>query len=434
MAFIDDIVPDFAGDLLGLRDTKIPGWKSRLKEAAYTSPGGTRQTFLYVDFKRSIRKRTSSFEFNGLDGKYIQDRGHDGGDYPFTCYFSGEDHDQLATSFEDLLIEQGRGVLEHPMYGTFDVIPTGSIERTNAMVTGANESIVSVTFSTTLADAYPIPEFTSRNAIDQTLKNFDIAAAAEFDSSIPLKGATGAAQMYSSVTDALAIANSTIGALSDATAAARRAYADQQRLINDSLDTLVGAPLNLAQQLIALVKAPANALSSIQSRLSAYAAFAQRLFDKPTRYPNDLYINNLLTLAASNATVLACNSTNFSNRSEAQGAARDVIELLDAVNAYNDNNFSTAQAALPSAIDVGGAYQQNQDAVSAVSSSLISSSFDLRVERAVYLDRERSPVDVCAQYLKSLTDTAYQSFLDTNQIGGDENYLLPLGRRIVYYE
>ena len=427
--FFDQILPNSAFDLLG--ETKIPGWQSRLKEAAYTSPNNNRQTFLYVDLKRTINKRTTDFQFNGINGKFIQDRGHDGGEFPLACYFSGEDHDQLATNFESILIESGRGVLEHPLYGTFDVVPVGSIQRTNAMVTGANESIVSVTFSTTLADAYPLPTFSTRNAIDRVLKNFDIASAAEFDSALPLKGATGQSQLLSTVTDAVAIAGQTIGKLSESTAEQRRAFEDQQRLINNSLDTLVGQPLNLAQQLVNLIKSPAIAATSFTSRIAGYAAFAERLFGKPLRYPNDLYVNNLLTLAAVNASVLAANTTTFSNRREAQEAARNMIALNEAVNSYNDNNFADAE--FPN-VDEGGAYQSNQNAVAGSSGQLVEQSFDLRVERIVTLERERSPVDVCAQYVKSLTDEALQTFLDNNLIGGDEMFLLPRGRRIVYYE
>ena len=68
-------------------------WQDRVKEAAYTSPGGTRTPFLYEDVRMSIEKKTTGFDFPDADGTLVQDLGHTGRRYPLRMFFSGDDYD-----------------------------------------------------------------------------------------------------------------------------------------------------------------------------------------------------------------------------------------------------------------------------------------------------------------------------------------------------
>jgi len=255
MGFGDAVVGAIK-NALGLDEggADIPGWQKRLKEAAYTGPEGTRIVFQYVDLKRSINLRNKIFRFNGINGKFIQSNGHDEGDYPIVAFFTGDDQDRLGTAFEGLLTEPGRGKLEHPMYGTFDVVPTGQIQRENLMVNAANQTAIMVTLSTTLADVYPEFGAVPKNTIDQTLGAWDVGAAAAFETTVDLNDPVGQALMGNSVGKALTKSAQTIRAVSGGLASAQRAYDNQARKITESIDTLVTAPANLAGQLIDLVK------------------------------------------------------------------------------------------------------------------------------------------------------------------------------------
>ncbi len=82
-------------------------WNDRLREAAYTSPDGTRLTFHYENVSRTFDKKTSSFEFPDADGTYIQDTGHSGRRYPMRLFFWGDDYDIDAEAFDALLRERG---------------------------------------------------------------------------------------------------------------------------------------------------------------------------------------------------------------------------------------------------------------------------------------------------------------------------------------
>src|SRR5690606_18902767 len=132
------------GALLGLN--RPQDWRDRIKEGAYTSPGGTRIIFDFEDVSRETEKWTTAFAFRGVRDEYVQDNGHGSRKYPLRCIFSGDDCDRLATAFEAALLETGIGRLEHPLYGTFDVVPFGTISRRDGLKDQANVSVVEVTF------------------------------------------------------------------------------------------------------------------------------------------------------------------------------------------------------------------------------------------------------------------------------------------------
>src|SRR5690606_39216569 len=140
-------------------------WEDRARRGAYTSPSGVRIEFDFVQVSRETPKRTKAFEFPGLDGAYVQDNGFGARQYPLLCYFAGADCDLEATQFESALLERGVGRLEHPLYGTFDVVPYEAVARRDDLVSSANQAVVEVTFWTSIRELYPSSGVSSANEI-----------------------------------------------------------------------------------------------------------------------------------------------------------------------------------------------------------------------------------------------------------------------------
>jgi len=430
---LGDAIVDAVLDTLGLGgsdEVPIPGWQERLKEAAYTSPGGTRIVFQYVDLKRVSTKRTAKFFFNGIDGKYVQDNGHDDGDYPIVALFTGDDNDRLGTAFEAACLEKGRGRLEHPSYGTFDVVPTGTIERSNAMVDEANQTRVAVVFSSTLAQVYPDVSGIPTSQIAASIAGFDVASAAEFAGTVDTNTPVLQALLKNDVTKGINKAAQTVRAASNGIAGAQRAFDNAARQLTESIDTLVNAPGDLASQMVQLIKSPAEFAGDLGSKFGGYFAFSDSLVSDfgSVGNSNGTSFNNLMMLAATNATVLSANSTPFANRPSALDTASQILNLNAQNNAALDNLFEAQNYA-----DPGATYQINQQAVSQITGKLVTDSFNLLPERVIYLQRDRSPIDLCSDLYGSVENAVLDNFIDTNRIGGEELYLIPRGRRIVYY-
>src|SRR5690606_22148940 len=264
------------GALLGLN--RPQDWRDRIKEGAYTSPGGTRIIFDFEDVSRETEKWTTAFAFRGVRDEYVQDNGHGSRKYPLRCIFSGDDCDRLATAFEAALLETGIGRLEHPLYGTFDVVPFGTISRRDGLKDQANVSVVEGTFWTTTRAVYPSGDGDARSEILAALEGFDVAAAQQFAEYTRLQSRLEQANMKAKIRKMLRDISAALSGASSQVASVRREFQGYVDLINSGIDVLVGQPLLLAQQMINLTTAPARAIAGIRSRLEGYADLLQRLF------------------------------------------------------------------------------------------------------------------------------------------------------------
>lgn len=428
-------------------------WQDRVKAAAYSSPSGIRIPFAFTEVSRETTLRSTEFEFNGIDGAWIQQNGFGARKYPLTCLFSGAEHDRIATQFELALLERGVGQLEHPLYGTFAVVPTGTITRRNDLVTGNNQSVVEVTFSTTLASVYPSGVGYPRSEIEDSISDFELAAALQFATAAELSSSVSKANFKGTLKGVLSEVRALIEKYSGITSDARRAIAEDQAKLNEALDVLVGEPLKLAQQVVGLVLAPARMLQGLQSRLEGYGRMASGIAQlhsstqgDSSAIPetvrgkrNEAYLVDLVTLTSTAGSVLSTVRspsptgsgsipTKFKTRPEALQAADSVLAQLDTVITWRDQRLSDLGV-----LDTGTAYSTLRDAVTRAAGYLVESSFDLTPERRVVLERNRTILDLCAELYGSVSNERLDFLIASNDLTSDQIIELPRGTLIKYY-
>lgn len=275
MGFVDDLK-----DAVGLGDelTEGPSWADRLAEAAYTPPSGVRITFDYEDVQYKVTRKTSAFEFPDVDGTLVQDHGIGGRRFPLRVFFWGADCDRQAQVFEAALAERGVGLLETPLYGTHDVVPTGDITRRDDLKTAANQVIFEVTFFATLGDAYPSSQANPASAALTALELFGDAGAAEFATKIDLGSVSeegGFLDVYNGLLDDV---SNELGKVAAVQEVVNDQFQELNDTINSTIDTLVAEPLDLAVATQQLVQLPGTALANITARLDGYANLAGNVF------------------------------------------------------------------------------------------------------------------------------------------------------------
>ena len=400
-------------------------WQDRIGPAAYTSPGGTRLTFQYEDVLRTVNKKTVAFPFPEADGSFIQDRGHEGRKYPVVAFFSGQNYDRQASAFESLLLERGRGRLEHPVYGAFPVVPFGAITRRDNLVSGANQAAVEVTFWEALEPVYPAAQDDARTGVENDLDSFNDAAAGELMPDLDEIGAR--TTFLGSVNDTLDTIRTSVRTLSDTQSDALRRFNQINDSINGAIDTLIDQPLALAMQTLQLIQAPGRALESLQARLSAYRNLVGMTVGTASD-SNALQYSSLSGYGAVSGSVVAVLATDFETQVEAIGAADELLGQFDTVVDWRESESNRLEV-----IDTGAGYQSALDLVASAGNYLIDVSFTLAQERAIVLDRERTIVDLCAQLYGDVTDERLNFLIRTNSLSGSDILELPRGRRILYY-
>jgi prophage DNA circulation protein len=449
-----------------------------VREGAYTGPSsGTRRTFQFEDVSRMTPLRTQAFSFPGVDGDYVQQNGFGSRRYPLRVFFWGPLHDAQAQQFESLLLEPGRGKLEHPKYGTVRVVPYGEITRRDDLKTATNQTIVEVEFWTSLAELYPKAASDAENEILTGLDAAGLAACEQFQNAMDVSTIARRAAARGTLRGLLDSVSATIGQVSDLVSAVNRDFQDGVDLVNYAMDVLIGQPLDLALQIKDLMSAPSRALDGLKSRLDQYAALADRIFgsdagqpaavialvaaatagrfsltERSARIANDFHSADLFatlavsgmvasSLSVSNAEARGPRTRRFRTRPEVLRTAAAIGDAVDAQTAWRDAGFEALAS-----IDKTGTYQQDDGeaqaqlrrAAALTQSHLIEVSFSVAPERAIVLDRPRTIVDLSAEVYGHVDPRdgfdPLDFLIESNGLSGDEILELPRGRKIVYYD
>ena len=409
-------------------------WTDRLREAAYTSPSGTRYPFDFEDVSRSTDRKTSAFEYPDGDGTYMQDLGSTGRRYPIVAIFWGEDYDIEATAFEAALSERGAALLTHPMYGQVDVVPFGTIERADRLKSGANQATVTVVLYETTGVVYPDALTNPADAVLGRVSAFNDAGAADFAAGLDVASVAEGVTLANQWTAFVAETNTYMVAIAAVQADVLSEYEAIEASINNSIDVLIKKPLTLARQAQQLSQLPAQIVDGAKTRLDGYADLARSLTSgEPQPQGLDNVVLNLFKSGEVNAMsavagqALSIVSSKFETQADAINAADTILATFAEVTAWRDANYP-----LLGIIDTGDSYQRLQESVALAAGFAVQLSFSLKREQNMTLDRPRSIIELVAELYGSV-DGQLDFFINSNMLTGDEILEIPAGRTVVFY-
>lgn len=405
-------------------------WDDRLLEAWYTSPSGEYTSLDYENVSKSWDKKTTAFNFPDADGTFVQDMGNSGRRYPMRIFFWGDDYDIEAADFEKLLQERGVGKLEHPVYGTVDVVPFGTITQRDDLKTAANQAIIEVTFWETIGLIYPAAQADPASEVLSSVDEYNDEAATEFEDVTSLTSQVEKSSFQNGYESLLDSAKSGLQFIADVQSDVQKQFNAINDSINNGIDVLISQPLTLALQTISLIQSPARALADISARLDGYKNLADSIIngnDAGTLNSNDFHTNDLYASTYVTGSIVSVVNNQFVTKTEALTAAEAILEQFASVVTWRDDNFQALEE-----IDTGGAYQQLQEAVALTAGFLVEISFSLKQERRLILDRDRTIIDLVAELYGSI-DAHLDFFITSNDLSGSEILEIPKGREVVFY-
>ncbi len=410
-------------------------WTDRIKDGAYVSPSGVRVVFEFEDLSRNFDKRTAAFDTSGKDGTYIQDSGRSGRRFPMRVFISGENYDLEANAFEDACGERGRGKLEHPFYGTFDVVPFGTVARQDKLVSAGNQAIIDVLFWES-TDLFPQSQGSTQADVSSSLNDFNDAMSGEFGDAIDLDTAIEEVTFVDELEAILNATENTLEGIAGTVDAVRVKFESVSKSINRGIDVLVDQPLALGRQVLRLIQLPGQAATSITARLEAYGNLFNTLLEQvgiqepkenDSRDANRFRTADLTASAYVTGAVVSVVNNEFETKSDALSAANVILDQFDQLVEWRDDNYQSLAI-----IDTGDSYAQLLQTVALTAGFLVELSFTLKQERRVTLTRNRSIIDLVAE-LYGEVDSQLDFFINSNNLTGSEILLIPAGREIVYY-
>lgn len=435
-----------------------------IQDARYTSPSGKEAAFAWEAASRKTELKTGVYTFPGRDGAHVQHQGAGARSFPLTCIFSGADCMEKADAFEAMLIERGVAELQHPLYGTIKVVPTGDIERQDDPVNKNGEAVVSITFTETITDEAAALDETAADAIDENLDEFTEAAVADFAGNIDTENISEQLAVQSalenqtqSIVDNLQpIAMSDKKSFADWLASAKELKDNIKKLYTKSLaaagkvESVYVKALNIGRITLRLLKLPATLSVALSEKIQGYSALTATLINQ---YKNDpfetekikkSYAAARLALTGASASIAAGSALTIasvaaSNRSlvdisagaisreAASGAAETIAANFESVIEFQDdkiaqNIFVDTDAAAHIALS---------EIVYSSIQLILNASFALPMQRTITLDRDRQVIELCAE-LYGTTDYV-DDFIIQNNLNIDEIELLPMGKKVSYY-
>ena len=457
MGFIDDL-----RQAVGFGDDNedLPNWVGRLIGAEYTSPSGKTLQYEYADVSVTGRNKTSAFDFCDADGTYVQHRGTASRVFPLRMFFSGDDYDVVANAFELMIGERGVSKLYHPMYGLIDVVPFGRWRRIDRLVNGANYATFEMTFMRTIGIIYPTAQDDPQAETQKAVAAYNAAFAIQFPDKTDLDSALEEQSFLDKYNSLVKKASNVLKVIADKQQDVANDFQDIVDSINAGIDVLIADPLTLAFQTQILLGAPARALTDIRARLDAYKnlagdifsasdSIANPVFDGPgspgspgfgpgndSQSPNTFHLYDLFVTGAVVGTILSSINNEFETATGALNAADEILALADQAFEWQDDNYQSigsSNFSTQSNTDTGEGYQELQKAVALITGFLVDISFDLKQERVITLDRDRTIIDLSAELYKDVGDAAIDRIIENNDLNGPEILELPRGKQIVYY-
>lgn len=403
-------------------------WIDRLQTAAYISPSGIRFEFQYENISMNVEKKTGEFDFSEIDGTYIQDLGRKGRKFPFTIYFSGPDYDTDSDSFFAALEEPGIGTLEHPLYGNRKVVPTGTISRRDDLVTGANQAVFSITFSETIVDInFPSSELNDKIDIQNSVDNLNENTSDQYATDLDIENEAESAVLQDNIINNKDVFVDTLESITKLNDEIDNAMTTLSNSIDTSVVDLIIGPGGIASQVLTLINAPSNIITSASAFIEGYGSIIDNFISIDNESANEYLTNLLFTSGSFGALSLSMLNSEFLNRPEAIDALESIEDIYDNITSWMDDNITAFEI-----LDIGDIYSFLNQIFSKIVGYLVRLSFDLPKKIYLTLTSDRQLIELVAELYGDLDLIDF--FIQTNDLTTDEIELLPIGKEVIYFE
>lgn len=436
---------------------------------AFTSP--VTKTRLEFVFDGTIEDgkthNLGEFQFAGKDEKYFQDRSLTSDAYGFNLLLNNQDDLRVArTILDEKVTQDNPGMLEHPdpTLGTFPVV-TSSYRVNQNSVKGIGIISISVVFFRQIPNLIGGDPSESNNpasaaAILKTIDELNIDQATDLEDSVDLSTGQGVAALVEGTISAVEAAQEFLGSIAAQVDAINILFTNLAAEILSTADELARAPFDLARQIQNLIQLPMLAVDSATDRLAAYNEYVDSVLTFSETDENEFTAGspsgkNTLSIAGT-AALAAISAINYSAVSTKSVTLDEIVsgeeisdigylsrrQIIETIQTVQNTALNATAALSQLAADFGADtfFSQyfdfsilNKNLITATVRNLNQRIFSTSSEIIITTDRERNPVDLCGELYGSVEVNTVQFLVSSNKLHGDEIYLIPKDKEIVFY-
>jgi len=426
-------------DILGLGPDD---WNARLRpDIKLISPNGDEFSGFWRGDARNKAKKIGLFDYTKIVGTIAQDLEMSSARYDFTFFFAGKDNDLDAARFWTSADQRGQWAVTHPVHG-FLGLQMLSVSQQIQPITNGNITEVSTTW---IEPIDPSALKTARQLAgitDANVKNLNLNAAQQFAENLKQTTETLRNTIQEATEIAVGLTDLALDPLFSTVDSLNNLVNGVQSSIQDTLNAVVLKPISLAGQIQQLTQLPLLATNDIASRLDYYNELAASIIGLTPETATEADKNKIACYESSLSALIGAN---------AQIATTGALETRQQAVEFAED-ISTSFATITDALDLAMAnfedndidrqyFSQSQsfvDAALATASAiefLLTSSFDLKVEKRFVLSEPRAPIEITITEYGSLgeNDENFDLFISSNRLKAEDILLLPAGREVVIY-
>jgi len=435
------------------------------RNLAYKAPQtGTRVEFPFDDeLNDSVTHNLGAFQFAGQDGIFHQDNSLNTGDYTFVLLIDDQDFlRELRSIFNEKKTEDSTGELEHPdpTIGTFPAV-------ISKIVYGQNTTKKSGIAKITITFVRDIPNLlggdplsSSASATASAIDELNIEQANDFANSVDLSTGAGFASLVNKTVQSVNAAKDKLGTMAGAVDDVAILFSNTAQDILTNVDELARSPFDLARQMQNLIQLPMLAVDQATLRLSNYIEYVEEILAFSGTEENEFEsgspsgknilsvagLSSLAGISAINYSAVATESISLSEIQSGETTSAggylsrpQIIETIQATlnSALNATEILSDRASIFGATTFFTQYFDysilNKTIVANTVKNLNERVFATAREIIFTTEEEISIIEWCSRLYNSVELTTLNFFKDTNMIHGDEVFLVPKGREIIYY-
>ncbi|MHA1379299.1 MAG: hypothetical protein ACTSRG_13025 [Candidatus Helarchaeota archaeon] len=436
---------------------------------AYTSPETkTKVEFIYDgSLQDEMAHSLGQFSFAGVDGEHYQDRSRNTGSYTFLIKLKDEDSLRLARLlFNEKTSSSSTGILDHPdpTLGSFPVV-VSSFKVSQNSVKGQGVINVEVSFFKTIPDLLAGDSFAQENpasaqSILAAIAALNESQANDLNNSVDLSTGAGFAAFIQSTISIVNSGKDSLENIANKLDEISIAFTDTYLDIINNVETYATTPFELARKIQNFLQLPMLATQSVEDRSAAYNTFLngnetfsiETISEINSGSPSGKTILSNRSLA-SLAAISALNYTSVSGESVSIDRVKageffedtgylSRQEIIDQINFIQSRALITTQLYSLLAKNFGANifFSQyfdysilNKALVSIAVKNLNNRIFSTIAEQSIELSKDTTPIVLCSELYQSVELSTIQFLLDSNNLRGDNIFLIPKGTEIKYY-
>ena len=419
-------------------------WQDRQRQAALTTPDGTRFEFLYEDVDRNRSENASVFRFAEKSGALIKRLSSGEDIYPLSLIFSGPDYDIIAEDFWQKTKVPGVFLLEHPRFKGLLRVQLLTIRQRIAAKSGDNQSIFDVVLHETLELTAPLTTEDETAKVLEAAEETNKQAAEAFAGNAVLDKPGKLARLQARLNKFLDSANDKFKAIAAKEAAIKAAFDAQYLSAKSALDKVLEKPLELANNVTVFMSTVSRVRIDVRERIAQYKSLAdetlnelQRDIIDPLEDAKNKAIEAVLTLHSivSGMGQSAVSAAIYQTRAEVIAVIDEIVDIADATIELTDeysDSFNEEVDPADRRYEITDAVNTVNELTSLVTAQLFAIAFTLKQERIITLDKDRDLYTLTHE-LYGFTEENLALLIETNQIKGDKLFIVPQGTEIVYY-